>query len=208
MSDDRFEEFLRDAVDRYHVPPEVPREDMWLAIAEARRHSVRRPHRPGWRYWGIGVAAALAIGVGIGRISVFLGGEPSTAAAHAAERSEIPVAYRVAASEHLGRLEVFLTGFRTDARTGGSVTDAAPAARNLLATTRVLMDSPIADDLVLQELLQDVELVLIQIAQYDARPGRGEFDFIDESIDQRSVLFRLHSAIDAGAAGMPYQGAL
>jgi hypothetical protein len=208
MSDDRFEDFLREAAERYHVPPEVPREDMWLAIAEARRHSVPRSRRPGWRSWGIGIAAALAIGVGIGRLSVLFNEDPSVAATPAGEPSEIPVAYRVAASEHLGQVEVFLTGFRADARTGGPVTDAAPDARRLLATTRLLMDSPVANDLVLQDLLEDVELVLIQIAQYDARPGRGEFEFIDESIDQRSVLFRLHSAIDADAAGMPYQGAL
>lgn len=209
MSDDRFEEFLRNAVHHYHVPPEVPREDMWLAIAEARRHEIRRPRRPTWQYWGVGVAAALAIGIGIGRMSVSSDeGAISTAAAPAAGSVEIPVAYRVAAAEHLGRVEVFLTGFRADARTGRLVTEVAPEARDLLATTRLLMDSPLSDDLVLQGLLEDVELVLIQIAHYEGRPERGELNLIDESIDQRSVLFRLHSATDADAAGMPYQGAL
>jgi len=208
MSDDRFEEFLRGAVERYHVPPEVPREDMWLAIAEARRHSVPRSRRPGWRYWGIGIAAALAIGVGIGRISVLIDEDPSVAAAPALEGPDVPVAYRMATADHLDRVEVFLAGFRADARAGRSVADVAPHARDLLATTRLLMDSPVADDLVLRDLLEDVELVLTQIANYAGRPDTGELGLIDQSIDQRSVLFRLHSATDASPAGMPYQGAL
>jgi len=208
MSDDRFEEFLRNAVDNYHVPPEVPREDMWLAIAEARRHAVGRSRRPVWQYWGVGIAAALAIGIGIGRMSVSSREGLAAAAAPVAESGEIPVAYRVAASDHLGRVELFLTGFRADARTGRLVSDVAPEARDLLAKTRLLMDSPVSDDFLLQGLLEDVELVLIQIAQYEGRPEQGELNLIDESIDQRSVLFRLHSAFDTDAAGMPYQGVL
>jgi hypothetical protein len=210
MSDDRFEEFLREAAEHYHVPPEVPREDMWIAIAEARRRSVRRTRRPDWRAWGIGIAAALAIGVGIGRISV--GARPSVPVASAptpaGEAPGIPVAYQVATADHLGRVEVFLTGFRADARSGRTGTDVAPDARDLLATTRLLLDSPVSDDFVLRDLLEDVELVLTQIAQYSGRPDSSELSLIDDSIDQRSVLFRLHSATDATPDGMPYQGAL
>jgi len=208
MTEDRFEEFLREAAEHYHVPPEIPREDMWIAIAEARRRSVRRSRRPDWRIWGVGIAAALVIGVGIGRISVTSRTATPVAAASADDDSDIPVAYRVATADHLGRVEVFLAGFQADAREGRHVTDVAPDARDLLATTRLLIDSPVADDIMLRDLLEDVELVLTQIAQYAGRPDTSELGLIDQSIDQRSVLFRLHSATDATPAGMPYQGAL
>jgi len=208
MSEDRFEEFLREAAEHYHVPPEIPREDMWIAIAEARRRSARRTRSPDWRIWGVGIAAALVIGVGIGRISVTVRTTAPVAAAPSPDASGIPVAYRVATADHLGRVEVFLVGFRADAREGRHVTDVTPDARDLLARTRLLLDSPVSDDLMLRDLLEDVELVLTQIAQYAGRPDTSELGLIDQSIDQRSVLFRLHSATDATPTAMPYQGAL
>ena len=99
-------------------------------------------------------------------------------------------------------------GFRADARSGVPVAAASPDARNLLATTRLLMDSPISRDVMLQQLLEDVELVLTQIASYGGESDSGELELIDESLDQRSVLFRLHAVTDAEPTGAPIQGVL
>ncbi len=211
MSDDRFEQFLRREARRYHEPPAAPREEMWRAIADERRAGRRRTRRPTWIYWGAGIAAALVIGVGIGRYSA--PGEDTVMLADAgsvsaAEPAATQAAFRLTAAQHLARVEVFLTGFRTDARMGAPVAATAPDARSLLATTRVLIDSPAADDVMLRQLLEDIELVLSQIASYAGGSDSTELDFIDESLDQRSVLFRLRTATDAGPVGTMIQGVL
>jgi hypothetical protein len=211
MTEDRFEEFIRREARQYHEPPAVPRDDMWRAIAEERRVGRRRPRRPTWIYWGAGIAAALVIGVGIGRYSA-PGDDTVTLAdagpVSAAEPSATRAAFRLTAAEHLARVEVFLTGFRTDARSGTPLSATAPDARSLLATTRVLIDSPAAEDVMLRQLLEDIELVLTQIASYSGERDTTELDFIDESLDQRSVLFRLRTATDATPTGAMIQGVL
>jgi hypothetical protein len=211
MSDDRFEQFLRREAGRYHAPPAVPREKMWRAIADGRRVERRRTRPPTWIYWGAGIAAALVIGVGIGRFTV-PGEEAATVAdagsAETAGPSATQVAFRLTAAQHLARVEVFLIGFRSDARSGAPGAGSVPDARSLLATTRVLIDSPAAEDVMLRQLLEDIELVLSQIASYAGGSDSTELDFIDESLDQRSVLFRLRTATDAGPVGTLIQGVL
>jgi len=79
-SDERFDAFLRREVAEYNRPPgEVPREEMWEAVARAR--ATRRttggggipftPRRQPLRYapW-IGMAATLLLGVGLGRYAL------------------------------------------------------------------------------------------------------------------------------------------
>jgi hypothetical protein len=206
MTDERFDEFLREQLRSYREPTEVPREAMWDAVAEHRRHH-RVHRRPSWRYWGIGIAAALAIGVGIGRLSVPHGTDTVVAGATTGVLSDVSVALRLTTAEHLQQVEVFLTGFRTDVR-AGRASAAGGGARNLLATTRVLLDSPVQHEPSLQTLLEDIELILAQIAGYEGRPRADELDLIEESLEQRSVLFRLHSTVDVRSAGMPIQGVL
>lgn len=72
MSEDRFDEFLRQAARDYNAPPDTPREAMWARIeAERRARAARRTAGPVHRrvWWGVAlaVAAALLIGIGIGR---------------------------------------------------------------------------------------------------------------------------------------------
>src|SRR5207302_1478459 len=69
MTEDRFERFVRQAAQDYHRPPETPREELWRRIATVRE--ARRRRRviitSPWVRWGVGIAAVLALGVGIGR---------------------------------------------------------------------------------------------------------------------------------------------
>jgi hypothetical protein len=204
MMDDRFERWLREAARDYHRPPpgDTPREEMWRAIT-ARRATRRRwvlMMQPAFR-WGVGIAAVLALGVAIGRWSV----APVDHAPQIAVSS--PLAYRLAAAQYLTRTEALLTGFRAGTRSGEPGGQFATQARDLLATTRLMLDSPAAKDVRLKSLLEDLELVLAQIAQLPAGADREDVQSINQGLEQRSVLLRLRTASPAGPAARA-QGAL
>ncbi|MGH7631816.1 MAG: hypothetical protein ACREOF_20975 [Gemmatimonadales bacterium] len=213
---------IREAAEAYHRPPETPREEMWTAIqqssgAEARkRRSALRLLGSSAHRWlaPAAIAAALALAFGLGRLS----SRPETrwdAGAPVAAATPGPgpgtagsVAFRIAAVEHLGQAESFLTLFRTSVRSGRSDGLASPAARQLLATNRLLLDSPASADPRLRLLLEDLELVLAGIAQI--APGRAseEAGLITEDLERSAVLLRLRAAVPAGSAAPARPGAL
>jgi len=210
--DDRFEERLREAAQDYHRPPDTPREEMWRRIAAARAARKRQVIvlRPALR-WGVGIAAVLALGVAIGRWSVRGGESPSSPTVAPGTYQAPTLAYRVAAAQYLTRTEALLTGFRAESRTPSvPAAQFATQARDLLATTRLILDSPAAADTRLKGLLEDLELVLAQIAQLPSGGGgdREDVQSINQGLDQRSVLLRLRTANPAGPGPVRTQGAL
>lgn len=206
--EDRFEEQLREAARDYHRPPEPPREEMWAAIAAARRREQRRVIviRP-WLGWGLGIAALLAVGVGIGRWTAR--GRP-TVEPPAAGAEAPSLAYQLATTQYLSRTEALLTGFRAQDRRGAVDAQVAASARDLLGTTRLMLDSPAARDPRLRALLEDLELLLAQIARLPSRgtADENEMNLITQGLEQRGVLPRLRTAIPAGPAVTRPQGAL
>lgn len=101
-------------------------------------------------------------------------------------------------TEYLAQAETFLTLFRDAARTGEAAGYVGGTARHLLATNRLITDSPVAADPALKGLLQDLELVLAQIAQLSEDSWEGETDLITDGIEQSSVLSRLQTVLPAG----------
>ena len=210
MTNDRFEERLREAAQDYHRPPATPREELWRRIAAARaaRHARVIALRPALR-WGMGIAAVLALGVAIGRWSTRGGDSSSSPAVAASTDLPAPLAYRVAAAQHLTRTEALLTGFRAASRSPSvPAAQFATQARDLLAATRLMLDSPAASDARLKGLLEDLELVLAQIAQLPASGDREDVQSINQGLDQRSVLLRLRTANPAGPGPVRTQGVL
>src|SRR3954462_7345986 len=232
MIDDRFDDLLRDSAREYNDPPETPREELWQRIASARQAEKEAPKEPpteaveGHRVlpfrhlrhhmrpgrpltWAAGIAAVLAIGIGLGRMSVE---QPATVATSvpvptsAAAPRVSGAAYRVATTEHLSQSEAFLTLFRASVRGKGNERLASATARQLLATNRLLLDSPAAADGRTRLLLQDLELVLAEIAQLSPQPRSRDLQLITEGMEQGSVLSRLRTAVPAGTSAT--QGAL
>src|SRR5256884_300623 len=201
MTDERFERLLREAAQDYHRPPATPREAMWQGIAA--RRAARRRRAATWRpvlRWGVGIAAVLALGVAIGRWSATpLAEEP---------RQPSTMAYRVAAAQYLTRTEALLTGFRSEARSGQADAQFARQARDLLGTTRLMLDCPAGQDPRLKGLLDDLEAVLAQIAQLPRGGDREDVQLINQGLEQRSVLLRLRTANPAGPGPVRAQGAL
>jgi hypothetical protein len=227
--DDRFDDLLRDAAGEYHPPPATPREEMWARIVAQRAESKaadkaevaeQSPVEAGvlpFRYFrsgrpfrlAAGIAALLALGIGLGRLSVGRSA-PAVTPAPVAVTPESPptknAAYRVATTEHLSQSEEFLTLFRASVRHPGNERLASATARQLLATNRLLLDSPAATDARTRLLLQDLELVLAQIAQLSPQPRSRDLQLITEGMEQGGVLSRLRTAVPAGASAT--QGAL
>ena len=212
MLDDRFDDQFREAARDYNAPPETPRDVMWERIVAARTEKTDktdtpviplRPHRLLRPL--IGVAALLALGIGLGRMTAPAPDSPTTptnvatGSTEAAPRSS-EVAYRLAATEHLSQSETFLTLFRASVRQGGNEQLASSTARQLLATNRLLLDSPAATDNRTRLLLQDLELVLAQIAQLSGGPSSLDRDFITNGLDDSGVMSRLRTAVPSGTS--------
>jgi len=209
MTDERFERRLVEAAQDYHRPPATPREEMWQGIAA--RRAARRRRAATWRpvlRWGVGIAAVLALGIGIGRWTAEPRRTGPAPVAAAGGGDWGPLAYRVAAAQYLTRTEALLTGFRSEARSGQADAQFARQARDLLGTTRLMLDSPAAQDGRLKGLLEDLELVLAQIAQLSPHGDTEEVQLINQGLEQRSVLLRLRTANPAGPGPVRTQGAL
>jgi hypothetical protein len=75
-------------------------------------------------------------------------------------------AYQLAAVRHLSEAEALLTSFRTRSATDQQMdAQLGSWARELLSNTRLLLDSPVANDPQRRPLLEDLELVIVQIVQ-------------------------------------------
>jgi hypothetical protein len=206
MSDERFDELLRQAARDYHRPPVTPRDEMWAGIVAARAARRRTIPRSLVLRWGVGIAAVLALGVAMGRWSAR--GSLEHAGVPAASDRPSPLVYQLAAAQYLSRTEALLTGFRSETHAGAPMTQLSAQARDLLCTTRLMLDSPAAKDVRLKSLLEDLEVVLAQIAQLPPRGDREDVRLINQGLEQRSMLLRLRTTSPAGPGSARTQGAL
>jgi hypothetical protein len=204
MTEEKFEEFLKRAVADMDPVPATPREAMWSQIDEARRFP-RQAERTGtrrvWASWAVGLAAMLAVGIGIGRMTARQQQFTPTSQTQTAALSDVTpnrTSYRIAVSQHLSRAEALLTSFRTQPETTVADPQLAIFARDLLTHTQLLLDSPAGDDPKVAALLGDLELILAQIARLSV-PSAEEREIIEDGLERTSVLPRLR-ATTAGPA--------
>jgi hypothetical protein len=220
MTEDRFDKLMRDAAATFRRPPEPPLDEMWAEI-EARaglgggtpRHPIpsiapaadtrRRLRVPQW----IGIAATLVIGIGIGRGSTSIGHvavqkSASPTVAVVAPASAIPRndpsldrPYEVEASQYLGQTVALLTSLPSEVKDGRADQQFATRATDLLARTRLLMDSPAANEPAMRNLLEDLELVLAQVVRLRSNGTRTDLDIINRALEQRDVIPRLRTAV-------------
>lgn len=201
MTDDQLDQRLRDAARSYNVPPETPREEMWAGLQARRRGGTRVLQLRRRRLlWPIAAAAVLVLGIGIGRLS--LGPDRTSWEGPSANAT----AYHLAAQEHLSQSEAFLTLFRTSLAQPTDQRLASASARQLLATNRLLLDSPAAAEPATRLLLEDLELVLAEIAQLSPRSRDEDLQLIRDGLERGNVMPRLRTAVPPGSA--PTQGVL
>ena len=215
MSDDiaeeKFNEALRDLARDYNQPPMiVPREAMWTAIVAGQRR--RRPRTMVFarRFAPLAMAAAvvLALGITIGRVSA----PRSTTVAQTQAIPQPPTvpagadAYAIATTQQLVQVQALLTAFNANAHDAQSdaKVDAhlASWARDLLSNTRLLLDSPAGADPRRKQLLQDLELVLIQIAALSPDAATTDRAAIAQTLTDAHVMPRIQAAIPGNQVGL------
>ncbi len=209
MDENRFDELLRDLPRSFNNPPEPPLDEMWGVIEDAHFNPPASISRPGGMTPGapwLAAAAALVIGIGIGHY-VPLGkkAERSGAAPFAivsaqasppgADTSAVADVYRDQTSRYLGQAAALLISLPAKDASGKADASFPGKAADLLVTTRLLMDSPAAQDPKLRSLLEDLELVLVQIARLRGERSKGDLDLIHQAVEQGDVLSRLNSAV-------------
>ena len=217
MSEDRFDKLMRDAAQTFHSPPEPPLEEMWAEI-EARSgfraaptiESVtpitaapRRGIRiPSW----FAAAATLVIGIGIGRASNSVGHEtqpkaPVTVAqaepAQSTQSSDtlLDRPYAIETSQYLGQTAALLTSLGSDAKGASADAQLSTRASDLLARTRLLMDSPAANEPAMRDLIEHLEHELAQVVRLRSNGTRTDLDIINRALEQRDVIPRLRTAV-------------
>lgn len=206
MDDKTLDQLLRDAEPTYRQAPPAPLEAMWariehdafptvqvVPIARARRAAPVR-----WIGIGGAIAAALLVGVFIGRRSATPVPAPQTAlvapppASPAAVPSTDP--YQRATDELLGRTAVLLAALPQEQAAAGGEARLAQQGAQLLATTRLLLDSPVSEDARMRPLLEDLELVLVQVARLRAPHQRDDLHLIHDALNERDIVPRLRAA--------------
>jgi hypothetical protein len=196
MNEQDIERGLAELKETWRTPGAPPPLDrMWEAVErEAFTDPVRAPSR--WIRTILPLAAMLLIGFAIGQVAPRLGGTVATtpvtvtADAPTQSASEGPPFVGVA-TDYLERVTALLVTLAGESGRGQPVQYSASQARDLLATTRLLMDTPYPLEPHLRSLLEDLELVLAQIARLPARPSAPDVYLIDQALDQREVIPRL-----------------
>jgi hypothetical protein len=205
MDEDRLDTRVEQAAREYHRPPATPREEMWARIAAERARRRAAPRVIALRPWlrlGLAAAAVLVMGIVIGRATrPAPQGAPDLARGPGEAPASADLAYAVAAGQYLNHAEALLTGFRAEARGGRPDAQFVTQARDLLSTTRLMLDSPVAKNPRMKGLLEDLELVLAQIATLPASGSREDVNSITQGLEQRGVLLRLRTTVPAGAQG-------
>ncbi len=191
----------------YNAPPAADHDAMWRAIEARRRPAGSRRQAPRDRRlsrgsrrpvlntrvaaWITGIAALLVLGIGIGRMTAGGGVTVSSPTTVAVEASSGPSrALEIAAAQHLNQAETYLTLFRASVRSGEVDSLPVAAARQLLSTNRLLLDSPVADAR-LRPLLLDLELVLAEISQLGTTSRATDVQLITDGLDHGDVITRL-----------------
>ncbi len=127
-------------------------------------------------------------------------GNASSVATAAPSNATPSSAYQLTAVRHLSEAEALLTSFRTRTNADQQMDAQLGAwARQLLSNTRLLLDSPVANDPQRRPLLEDLELVLVQIVQLSPGSTTQDRDMIEKTLQQDHVMTRLRTAIPAGS---------
>ena len=200
LSDADLDRVLADAAQHWRVAPPPDGalfDDIAAEVFDAPVAAARVSRGPSWRIVGLAAAACLVIGVALGRVS-----RPSGPTLAQAPASAPSVATPAAADpaqrlteDLLGRTALLLASLPANPTAGSRDARLADNAARLLATTRVLLDAPTAQYRRLRALLEDLELVLVQVARLRTPREGSDLSIIRAAVAERDLVPRLRSAV-------------
>ena len=207
QEDPAFDAWIRQVAPTLNEPNATPRLEMWTAIQKARRTASAPPRRRTPWYLISAIAAALLVGVAIDRVALQRVDAPTAPVAVAptappSDPSDPSRLYRLAATQTLTQAEALLTAFRAPQQSRTDTRQLGTWGRQVLGSTRLLIDSPAGDDPQLRALLNDLELVLVQIIQLSgAELDPTDRALIEGALDHSDLLPRIRTAVPAGVPG-------
>jgi hypothetical protein len=184
-----------------HAPPLTASATAQVVVTHTTRRSLSRLLPRG--LLAIATAAVIVIVVGVARRAPATPESPDTSttagtSSAAPATSAVGDAWQVASSEHFGVAETMLTtlGASTDAQSDRQLT---AWSRDLLESTRLLMDSPAGRDAKRRVLLQDLELVLVQLVESGPNLRTEDRSVMDELLSRSALLLtRIRTTVPAG----------
>ncbi len=217
----------RRAAAAYHVPPDtVPSDEMWQAI-QARRAAAGAPgftavavagtangdapqpvtverttrgalrRLPRWATATVAaVAAAVAVTLTVPRVIT----APVVTVTAAADSAAGALAWRLASTEHFGMAESMLTSLSYPSQ-AQSEAQLSAWSRDLLESTRLLMDSPAGRDPKRRLLLMELELVLVQLVESGPTMRAEDRSVMDDLMSRSALLLtRIRTTVPAGVS--------
>jgi hypothetical protein len=206
LADPEFDAWITKVAPALNAPNAAPHLEMWGAIQAARRTAGATPRRHvPWRLLSV-IAAALLLGVAIDRVALQKvdgpGAPVAAVPAPPSESNDASRLYRMAATQTLTQAEALLTAFRASPQSPVGTQQLGTWGRQVLGSTRLLIDSPAGNDPQLRALLEDLELVLVQIIQLSgAELGPTDRALIEGALEHSDLLPRIRTAVPAGVPG-------
>ncbi|MEZ4585103.1 MAG: hypothetical protein R2909_01725 [Gemmatimonadales bacterium] len=197
MDDREFEDLMREVGRDYPAAPTPPLETMWHRI-EGRAFAPRKLTRVVSWTRPLALAATLVIGIGIGVVGSRIAGPvagptdpPAELASDRPPTDDEPSPFVGVAGDYLEQTTALLVAVTDPDQRLAYAPGTVRRARELLSTTRLLLDAG-AHNPALRDLLQDLELVLAQVARTnDDGAAPGDAAFVSEALAQRDLLPRL-----------------
>jgi hypothetical protein len=175
---------------------DVYREEMWTVISESwARQAARQRHvrkAQAWTGAGLGLAAMLTVGIFVGRSTSEVEDSASPAVAVRADPvrvgQPISLPIRVAVGEHFREVETLLLLFESSQQSDAELMG---LARELAATSRMLMASDAGRDAEVRSMLLDLELLLVQIARLVDGADVAETEVVKDGIVETEAVPRM-----------------
>ena len=215
---EQFDAWIKKVAPTLNAPGAVPRAEMWAKIAENRTAAATSVVGSGrvrssgplrtTLNWALPLAAALILGIAIDRMVLRksvdkttpqVASTPTPTPSPAAQAATSNRLYRLAATQTLTQAEALLTSYTSqDAahRDPAAMQQLGKWGRDVLSSTRLLMDSPAGGDPQLRALFEDLELVLVQIIQISGGPlDPSDRALIDRALESKDLLPRIRTQI-------------
>lgn len=188
MNDDQLDQLIRDHGPEMRAAPPLDTARLWQRVERARRE-----RRPGTQplLLAAAMAASLLVGIGIGRTTGARATPDATVADAPAPTARLNRPIERTATALLGETVALLSALPTTPGDRDAAIPFGRQAQELLVTTRLLLDAGVAGEPRLVELLQDLELVLSQIARLEHRPTQTELELINEALEDRELMPRI-----------------